>query len=247
MADPKIQYLLPGEYTIDGDAAWALVRRTMQSARAARAAMQAAADPWALPAGLEWYVSEDDDESKGKWAVRSIDRTTAVVLLCPDVSGLLALMKRRQADDPPMETATPEFAFVDEVCPDCKGSRIYVGLGFFPAEQCARCCGKGTIRTAVPNAPMIRKLAGELVLDPWALPAEAQMLGLKWRKGWSWEVSNDAAAADPWAPDAIQLYEAPPGSGTLAGHFDDLSPLLRGVLFDLIQKRNKAEPNGMVP
>lgn len=28
------------------------------------------------------------------------------------------------------------------VCPDCKGTRIYVGIGFFSAEPCRACCGQ---------------------------------------------------------------------------------------------------------
>lgn len=33
-------------------------------------------------------------------------------------------------------------------CPDCKGTRVYLGLGFQPPEPCRTCCGPAEDETA---------------------------------------------------------------------------------------------------
>ncbi|MBK6920441.1 MAG: hypothetical protein IPH07_23780 [Deltaproteobacteria bacterium] len=42
------------------------------------------------------------------------------------------------------QTATAT-ATATATCPDCRGSRVYVGLGFTPAEACRRCNGTGVV------------------------------------------------------------------------------------------------------
>jgi len=34
---------------------------------------------------------------------------------------------------------------MSKICPECKGTGIYVGLGMFPAEKCKTCGGKGKV------------------------------------------------------------------------------------------------------
>lgn len=44
------------------------------------------------------------------------------------------------------QTATASATATTSItCPDCKGSRVYVGLGFTPAEACRRCNGTGVV------------------------------------------------------------------------------------------------------
>jgi hypothetical protein len=194
------------------------------------------ADPWALPAGLEWYVIGDN------WAVRTVDGqslrshgiTIEVLLQLEDLAA------RRNADDPPKASGRisggPSAQSIPRAritCPDCHGTRVYVGLGFFPAEPCRTCAGTGKVHDWSAPAEL-RPLEVAPDTDPWALPPEAVAAGLGWYQGCvSWGVQR----MDPWA----DLYEHPDTHG-YGGKFDELDPGLVLQLFELIKRRNVAEP-----
>lgn len=42
-----------------------------------------------------------------------------------------------------LREASPQ-SLLPAVCPDCKGTKIYVGAAFYPAEPCRTCCGPST-------------------------------------------------------------------------------------------------------
>lgn len=196
-------------------------------------------DPWALPAGLEW---RPDPDNPAGWMVCSIDGSGIDFAVA---ASLLPILERRNATDPPNASGRisggPPAQSIPRVritCPDCHGTRVYVGLGFFPAEPCRTCAGTGKVATAPTVTPdwFIPKSVPE---DPWALPPEAVAAGLRWFK--------DGADADyPWAierdvmgPMRVYLHE---DVGALFGPAGDLDPNLVAQLFELIKRRNVAEP-----
>lgn len=212
----------------------------MASSLAARmAAVIAACDPWALPAGLEWCEETAmPSGNPGMWAIRSIGRGTPVASL-GDIYKLVDLIRRRDKEDPyPGKAAAPAARVT---CPDCHGTRVYVGLGFFPAEPCRTCAGTGKVHDWSVPAPQLRSLGAPIEVDPWALPPEAVAAGLGW-----FTVGADADTDYPWAierdvmgPMRVYLYE---DQGALSGPAGDLDPGLVLRLFDLIKRRNVAEP-----
>ncbi len=97
-------------------------------------------------------------------------------------------------------------------CPDCNGSKVYVGLGFFPAEPCRACRGTGVEATWSPEAPAEQRR--EPMADPWALP-----------EGVAWVVTTHGE----WALRTI----AGPPIGSRADFWH---------LIDLLGRRQKDDP-----